>query len=316
MPRLIVAIRRISKRMNSTSYIAQDSAKRLDVMLSLLLQCSRAHAQKLINDGHVTLRGAVAKVSSSVNVGDIIVVSCVDVVEGDIQAEDIAIDIVYQDADVAVINKAQGMIVHPASGVYSGTLVNALLYHVVDLSGINGVIRPGIVHRIDKDTSGLLVVAKNDNAHNSLADQLLDKTCGRVYLALVEGVVKSDSGTIDKAIARSRADRKKMAIDDTGKSAVTHYTVLQRFKNNTLVQFVLSTGRTHQIRVHAQYMGHPVVGDKQYGYKHQRYNLEGQLLHATQLTFVHPTTRNAMTFHAPLPPHFQRILTILEKEKI
>lgn len=300
----------------SNSYTAPDNSKRLDTLLSQLLDCSRAHAQKLINDGHVTLRGKVAKVSSSVNCGDNITVATVDVVEGDILPEDIAIDIVYQDSDVVVINKMQGMIVHPASGVYSGTLVNALLYHVGDLSGINGVIRPGIVHRIDKDTSGLLVVAKNDKAHNGLATQLVDKTCGRVYLAVVEGVVKSDSGTIDKGIARSRNDRKKMAIDDSGKSAVTHYTVLQRYKNNTLVQFVLSTGRTHQIRVHSAYMGHPVVGDKQYGYKHQRYNLDGQLLHAKQLTFVHPATMERMTFEAPLPEHFQRILSILDKEKV
>ncbi len=300
----------------SNSYTAPNDAKRLDTLLSVMLDCSRAHAQKLINDGHVTLRGNVAKVSSSVNCGDSITVDTVDVVEGDILPEDIAIDIVYQDSDVVVVNKAQGMIVHPASGVYSGTLVNALLYHVGDLSGINGVIRPGIVHRIDKDTSGLLVVAKNDNAHNGLASQLVDKTCGRVYIAVVEGVVKSDSGTIDRAIARSRNDRKKMAIDDTGKNATTHYTVLKRYKNNTLVQFVLSTGRTHQIRVHSAYMGHPVVGDKQYGFKHQRYNLEGQLLHATQLTFVHPTTNVRMTFDAPLPEHFARIVALLDKERV
>ncbi len=300
----------------SNSYISQCQAKRLDILLAELLDCSRAHAQKLINDGNVKLRGSIAKVSSSVNVGDNIEVDTVEVVAGDILPENIDIDIVYQDSDVVVVNKAQGMIVHPASGVYSGTLVNALLYHVGDLSGINGVIRPGIVHRIDKDTTGLLVVAKNDNAHNALASQLLDKTCGRVYYAIVEGVVKSDVGTIDRAIARSRTDRKKMAVDDSGKSAVTHYTVLKRYKNNTLMQFVLSTGRTHQIRVHSAYMGHPVVGDKQYGYKHQRYNLDGQLLHAKQLTFVHPTSGKTMTFECPLPEHFVRILDILDKEKV
>ncbi len=301
--------------MTSNSYVAVHDASRLDTILSELMSCSRSHAQKLINNGDVTLKGKIGKVSANVCKGDVIVVQLADNVIADIEPENIPLDIVYQDSHVVVINKPQGMIVHPASGIYSGTLVNALLYHISDLSGINGVIRPGIVHRIDKDTSGLLVVAKNDNAHNCLAAQLKDKTCSRIYIAVVEGVIKADTGIIDQAIARSRSDRKKMAIDSTGKSALTHYKVLQRYKNNTLVQFQLSTGRTHQIRVHSQYIGHPVVGDKQYGYKHQRYNLAGQLLHATQLSFVHPSSGQRMTFDAPLPEHFERILLLLDKEK-
>ena len=234
----------------------------------------------------------------------------------DIPAQNIPLDIVYQDADLAVINKPQGMVVHPANGVNTNTLVNALLYHIKDLSGINGVLRPGIVHRLDKDTSGLLVIAKNDFAHVELQRQIQAKECRRIYLALLEGVVKQDAGQIDKPIGRSKADRKKMDIVSDGRNAVTNYEVLTRYENYTLMRFELKTGRTHQIRVHAKYMQHPVVGDKTYGYKNCRFALDGQLLHAETLMFTHPTTGKQMSFTVALPDYFKRVLHSLQNKKI
>ena len=230
------------------------------------------------------------------------------------QAENIPLDVIYEDSDVIVINKSQDMVVHPAPGNYSGTLVNALLYHCRDLSGINGVLRPGIVHRIDKDTSGALVVAKNDNAHNSLAMQLKDHSMTRSYLALVEGIIKQDEGSIDEPIGRHPKDRIKMAVVENGKKAITHYKVIERFDNYTLVECNLETGRTHQIRVHMAKIGHPLVGDLVYGFKKQRFNLKGQVLHAKRLGFIHPSTNEYMEFVSPLPDYFEKLITKLRNE--
>ena len=297
--------------------IAEDNYSRLDVFVASNCDLTRSRAQKLIADGLLTLNGKQqTKPSVDVKEGDEVVVTLPPAIELNVQPQDIPLDIVWQDENMAVINKQQGLTVHPANNQFSDTLVNALLFHVKDLSGINGVLRPGIVHRLDKDTSGLLLVAKTDQAHQSLASQIQNKTCKRIYVALVEGVVKQDSGVVDLPIGRSRTDRKKMDIDKNGRSATTYFTVLQRYKNNTLVQFELKTGRTHQIRVHTKHLGHPVVGDKTYGYKNQRFNLDGQLLHARQIVFVHPTTKEEMTFFAPLPSYFLRILDVLESEKV
>lgn len=231
----------------------------------------------------------------------------------DIKGEDIPLDIIYEDEDLAVINKPQGMVVHPACGNRTGTLVNACLNKLDHLSGINGEIRPGIVHRIDKDTSGLLVVAKNNEAHLSLSKQIQDKTCSRHYIALLEGVVKEDTGEINAPIGRSKTDRKKMAVIREGRQAKTTYKVIERFKDYTLCEFILSTGRTHQIRVHAKHINHPVVGDKVYGYKKQRFDLNGQLLHAYKLGLVHPRTKEQMEFVCGLPEYFKDILKILRQ---
>ena len=288
---------------------------RLDTYLSLVAEVSRSHAGKLLKDGCVTVNGKERDKAYLVKQGDVVDVELPEQVECDIPAEDIPINIVYQDSDVAVINKQQGLTVHPANNVYTGTLVNALLYHVKDLSGINGVLRPGIVHRLDKDTSGLMMVAKNDFAHNSLAAQIQTTECRRIYTALVEGVIKEDSGIVDKAIARSTADRKKMAVCNDGRNAVTLYTVMKRYRQNTLLRLELKTGRTHQIRVHCKYLGHPVVGDATYGYKNQRFKLDGQLLHASEIMFTHPRTGEQMHFTADLPDYFKRVLEILDKEQ-
>ena len=218
------------------------------------------------------------------------------------------IDIVYQDDDLAVINKPQGLTVHAGNGTKGHTLVNALLFKLDKLSGINGVVRPGIVHRIDKNTSGLLVVAKNDKAHLSLAKQIEEKSAKRTYVALLEGVLKEDNGVIETEIGRSSKDRTKMAVVKAGRKAITNFEVIKRYQNYTLCKFMLQTGRTHQIRVHAKHIGHPVVGDKEYGYKNQKFNLEGQLLHACKLEFVHPTTGKQMSFEAPMPDYFKKVL--------
>ncbi len=231
----------------------------------------------------------------------------------DLQAENIPLEIVYQDADVAVVNKPQGMVVHPAAGHASGTMVNALMYHIKDLSGINGTIRPGIVHRIDKDTSGLLMVAKNDQAHESLAAQLKAKTNKRRYIALVHGVIPSDRGTIEAPIGRSPKDRKKQAVVADGRPAITHFEVLERFDRYTLLALELETGRTHQIRVHLAYIGHPVAGDPLYGPKNTLTPNKGQFLHAETLGFEHPKTKEHLEFHAELPTIFQNAIKELRK---
>lgn len=301
--------------MKTINLTADGFYRRLDAYVSDGGEITRSRAQKLIESGAVTVNGqVVTKASAEVRQDSEIVVTLPDEAPLDVPAQDIPVDIVYQDADLAVINKQQGLTVHPANGVNTGTLVNALLYNIKDLSGINGVLRPGIVHRLDKDTSGLLVVAKNDAAHVELQRQIQCKECRRIYLALLEGNVKQDNGIIDKPIGRSKSDRKKMDIVPNGRNAVTHYEVLERYGAYTLVRFELKTGRTHQIRVHAKYMGHPVVGDRTYGYKNCRFNLDGQLLHAWRLQFTHPVTGESMSFTAPLPDYFEKVLTILRNK--
>ena len=292
-----------------------DAETRIDKYISALIEGkSRSYIQGMIEKGGVTVNGSIKKSNYTVKEGDVISVTIPEPEEMNIKPENIPLEILYEDSDLVVVNKKQGMVVHPASGVYSGTLVNALLEHCTDLSGINGVLRPGIVHRIDKNTSGILVIAKNDNAHNILAHQLKEHTMTRVYYALVEGVIKKDEGTVDTQIGRHPSEKIKMAVVREGRRAVTHYRVVQRYKAHTLVECVLETGRTHQIRVHMAHIGHPVVGDPVYGYKKQRFKLEGQLLHAKKLGFVHPSTKEYVEFESSLPDHFVKVLAILENE--
>ena len=285
-----------------------DFGKRADVFLAEKTDLTRSYLKKLFDLELVKVLDASVK-SKYVIKGEVeFNLSLPDAESSYAEPENIPIDVVYQDEDIAVINKAQGMTVHAGNGNKDKTLVNALLYHIGNLSGINGVIRPGIVHRIDKNTSGLLVVAKNDKAHLSLAKQIESKTCKRVYVALLEGVLKEDSGTIETFIGRDPRCRTKMAVTKSGRNAVTDFKVLKRFSKYTLCEFSLRTGRTHQIRVHAKHIGHPVVGDPEYGYKNQKFNLNGQLLHAKMLEFVHPTSGEKVCFSAPIPDYFERIL--------
>ncbi len=295
-----------------TKTFVSDKTERLDVFLSEKIDKTRSAIKKLVDDGNVTVNGKCEKAGKTLKIGDEITVILPEPVKLDLEAENIPLDVVYQDEDVAVINKPQGLTVHAGNGVHGSTLVNALLYHLDSLSGINGVIRPGIVHRIDKDTSGLLVVAKNDAAHVSLSEQIKNKTCKRIYIALVEGVVKQNSGVIDTFIGRSDKNRTMMAVKSEGRRAVTHYKVIKRYKDYTLMEFSLETGRTHQIRVHTKYVGHPIVGDPVYGYKTQKFKLNGQLLHAFRLELTHPKTGKRMSFEAPLPDYFQAVLTKLD----
>lgn len=263
------------------------------------------------------MNGCPAKASAEIKAGDEVAAEIPDAEAYAVKPEPIPVDIVYQDKDLAVVNKPQGMTVHIGNGNTEGTLVNALLYALDSLSGIGGVLRPGIVHRIDKDTSGLLVVAKNDRAHTSLAKQIAEKSCHRIYLALLEGNVKTDSGRIVTDIGRSPSDRLKMAVlpEGKGKTAVTDYETLTHYGSDyTLCRFTLQTGRTHQIRVHAKYMGHPVVGDPLYGIRRQKFSLAGQLLHAYKLIFTHPSTGERMEFTAPLPDYFQSLLEKLGRQ--
>lgn len=290
-----------------------EKEERVDVYLAEKLGFTRSRIKNLIESGNVTYNGrTVDKCGVKLSKGEVIV-TVEEPVQVTAEPQNLPVEIVYQDGDIAVINKAQGMVTHPCAGTPDGTLVNALMYHIRDLSAINGVLRPGIVHRLDKDTSGLLVVAKNNAAHLSLAEQIEKKTAGRYYVALVCGNIKEDEGTIDAPIARSVRDRKKMAVDENGRRAVTHYKVRERFGDYTLVEFKLETGRTHQIRVHAKYINHPVVGDVTYG-KKDSFGLNGQLLHAYKLTLTHPTTGERMTFEADLPDYFKRVLDKLRKK--
>lgn len=304
--------------MDTRFFVAETPCKRLDVFLSEQTEeFTRSRLKKLIEDGNVTLNGkTVTKAGLEIRTGDKVQITVPEAAEYAVQAENIPIDIVYQDEDLAVVNKPKGMTVHIGNGVEKGTLVNALLYRLDRLSGIGGVLRPGIVHRIDKDTTGLLVVAKNDRAHVSLASQIACKSCKRTYYALLEGCVKDDNGTIVTDIGRHPTDRLKMAVvpDGKGKRAVTDFSVVARFGNEfTLCKFCLQTGRTHQIRVHAKYMGHPIAGDPVYGFKKQKLAANGQLLHAQQLELTHPVSGERMTFNAPLPPLFAEILQKLCK---
>ena len=305
--------------MDKRLFVAEEPYKRLDVFLSEQMEdVTRSRIKKLIEDGNVWLCGKqTKKAGAEVKLGDEAVIEIPDAVEYVVQAENIPIDIVYEDKDFAVVNKPQGMVVHVGNGVESGTLVNALLHALGELSGIGGVLRPGIVHRIDKDTTGLLVVAKNDKAHVSLASQIAQKTCHRTYYALLEGNLKADSGRVVTDIGRHPTERLKMAVlpDGRGKLAITDFEVVARFGGEfTLCKFDLQTGRTHQIRVHAKHLGHPLAGDPVYGYKKQKIKADGQLLHAQRLELTHPTTGARMVFHAPLPEPFKEILQKLSKQ--
>lgn len=292
--------------------IIKDSGNRLDKTLADLTTLSRSQANEEIKKGTVLVNGKAAKAKYAVKVGDVITYEIPEDEILDYEAEDIPLDIIYEDEDVAVINKPQGMVVHPAAGHTSGTLVNALMYHIKDLSTINGVVRPGIVHRIDKDTSGLLMIAKNDISHKALAEELKDKKSLRKYLAIVHGNLPNDRGMIEAPIGRSEKDRKKQAVTAKGKEAVTRFQVLERFGNYTLVELTLETGRTHQIRVHMAYIGHPVAGDPLYGPR-KTLKGQGQFLHARTLGFTHPRTGEVMTFTAEAPAIFQERLEELRQ---
>lgn len=275
---------------------------------------TRSRTQNLLEEGCITVNGIEVKNNYKVKVDDVIEAEFIDDIELEAQPEDLNLDVVYEDQDVIVINKPKGMVVHPSAGNQRGTLVNGVLHHCKDLSGINGVLRPGIVHRIDKDTTGLLIVAKNDVAHLSLAEQLQTKTISRLYYCLVHGVIEHEYGTIDAPIGRDPKDRQKMAVIATNsKQAITHFKVVERFKQYTLVECRLETGRTHQIRVHMQYIKHPVVGDQKYSYR-KTLECNGQMLHAHQLTFVHPRSKEQISVNAPLPELFQSILENIRRE--
>lgn len=292
--------------------VAESGGTRLDVFVAEKAECTRSHAKNLIEEGNVTVNGIkAAKSGALLKAGDVVVIVNPSPKELDLSPQDIPIEIVWQDEDFAVVNKPQGMVVHPAPGAYDNTLVNALLFKLSSLSGINGVARPGIVHRLDKDTSGLLVVAKNDFAHISLQKQIAEKSAKRYYYALVDGVVQKDSGEIRNFLARSTADRKKYAVSKDGRLAITLYKVVKRYSAYTLMEYELKTGRTHQIRVHSRYIGHPVVGDRTYGGS-DAFGLNGQLLHAYKLVLTHPRTGEEMTFTAPLPDYFQSVLDKLK----
>ncbi|MGN4751972.1 RluA family pseudouridine synthase [Bacillus cereus group sp. MYBK220-1] len=292
---------------------AEQKNERIDKFVTgINNEWSRTQVQQWIKDEVVTVNGKAVKGNYKVKEEDEITVTIPEPEELDIQPEDLNLEIYYEDADVLVVNKPRGMVVHPAPGHTSGTLVNGLMHHCTDLSGINGVMRPGIVHRIDKDTSGLLMVAKNDMAHESLVNQLVAKTVTRRYKAIVHGVIPHDKGTIDAPIARDKKERQSMTVDENGKNAVTHFQVLERFKDFTLVECRLETGRTHQIRVHMKYIGYPLAGDPKYGPK-KTLNMNGQALHAGILGFDHPRTGEYIQFEAPIPEVFEDALNILRK---
>lgn len=292
--------------------VSEGEEGRLDKYLSDKLEdMTRSYLKKLISDDKAVLvNGNPAKPNYKLKPGDIIELAVPEPIELEIKAENISLDIVYEDNDMLVVNKPQGMVVHPAAGNYTGTLVNALLYHCGDsLSGINGEKRPGIVHRIDKDTSGLLLVAKNDNAHQKLSSQIKEHSLTRAYKALVHGNIKQDSGRIDAPIGRHPSDRKKMTITDkNSREAVTNFRVLERYGRYTFVECILETGRTHQIRVHMSKNGHPIVGDKTYGVKKEEFNLAGQLLHAYKVGFIHPVSGEYMEFVSELPDYYMNVL--------
>jgi len=303
--------------MMSTAFTADRADERLDLFLVRRLpDLSRSYAQRLIADEQVTVDGTVRRANYKLRGGEEIVCTIPPVEEIQICAEDIPLDILYEDADIIVINKARGMVVHPAAGIYTGTLVNALLWHCKDLSGINGALRPGIVHRLDKDTSGVMVAAKNDMAHHYLARQIRDKEAQREYRAIVHGNIVPRAGVITGDIGRHPTDRKKMAIvRENGKPATTHFEVLERFGDYTYVACRLETGRTHQIRVHMTSIGHPLVGDTKYTAKKNPFAIAGQALHSMTLRLTHPRTGAEMTFTAPLPADMEGILRTLQSSR-
>ncbi|TKI79939.1 RluA family pseudouridine synthase [Bacillus mycoides] len=291
----------------------EQKSERIDKFVAEInSEWSRSQVQQWIKDAVVTVNGKSVKGNYKVKGNDEITVTIPEPEELDIQPEDMNLEVYYEDADVLVVNKPRGMVVHPAPGHTKGTLVNGLMHHCTDLSGINGVMRPGIVHRIDKDTSGLLMVAKNDVAHESLVNQLVAKTVTRRYKAIVHGVIPHDKGTIDAPIGRDKKERQSMTVDENGKNAVTHFQVLERFKDFTLVECRLETGRTHQIRVHMKYIGYPLAGDPKYGPK-KTLDMNGQALHAGILGFDHPRSGEYIEFEAPIPEVFEEALNILRK---
>ena len=294
----------------------EQEGERLDKFLSIIYpETSRSFFQKLIKDQGVLVNQKAEKASYRMNYEDVVTIHFPDAVETTIEPEDIPLDILYEDDDLLIVNKPKGMVVHPSAGHYSGTLVNAIMYHCKDsLSGINGEIRPGIVHRIDMDTTGSLIVCKNDNSHVNIAEQIKVHSVNRIYEGIVHGNVKEDEGTIEGSIGRHPVERKKMAINEkNGKPAVTHYKVLERFGNYTYMQFKLETGRTHQIRVHMSSIGHPLIGDSLYSSGKSAFkNLVGQTLHAKTIGFIHPTTGEYMEFDAPLPEYFEKLLSQLK----
>ncbi|MDD3168016.1 MAG: RluA family pseudouridine synthase [Eubacteriales bacterium] len=303
----------MEKDLNTYVFIVEEDRKgtRLDVVLSLVIEeASRSHLQKLIDIGRVEVNGEIALSKKyKVKAGDLVKITIPEPVHLNVKPEDIPIDIVYEDEDILVVNKPKGMVVHPAAGNYTGTLVNAILYHCKSLSSINGVIRPGIVHRIDKDTSGLLMIAKNDSAHHSLAQQLASHTITRAYRAIVYHNFQEDTGTVNAPIGRDPKNRLKMAVTQlNSKDAVTHYKVLQRLGSFTYIEARLETGRTHQIRVHMAHINHPLLGDAVYGPKKKALGVETQMLHAKLLGFHHPKTGEYMEFDSPLPQEFINVM--------
>lgn len=289
----------------------ENEGERLDKYISMLFpDQSRSFFQKIIKEGYVTVNAKQEKANCRLKVEDLVQVEIPDAVETQILPEDIPLDVLYEDEDLLVVNKPKGMVVHPSAGHYSGTLVNAIMYHCRDsLSGINGEIRPGIVHRIDMDTTGSLIVCKNDEAHVSIAEQIKVHSVNRIYRGIVYGVVKNDEGVIHAPIGRHPIERKKMAINEkSGKDAITHYKVLERFEKYTYMEFKLETGRTHQIRVHMASIGHPLLGDTLYSNGKSPYKLQGQTLHAMVIGFIHPKTEEYIEISAPLPEYFEKIL--------
>lgn len=302
----------ISDQRETLIVTENEAGQRADVALAGMLELTRSNMQKLLDEGRAVKGSKVLKSNYKLKLGDEIVVTLPEPQPLDVQPENIPLDIIYEDEDVVVVNKPRGMVVHPAAGNYSGTLVNALLYHCKNLSGINGVIRPGIVHRLDKDTSGIMICAKNDAAHVSLSEQIQSKTAQRTYLAVVRGNIKMDGGIIETQIARDKDDRKKMAVvKEGGRNAITEYEVVERFGKYTIVKCKLKTGRTHQIRVHMEHLGYPLVGDPKYSPMKTPFSINGQALHSLTLAFEHPRTGERMEFEAKMPEDMHKIVTRL-----
>jgi 23S rRNA pseudouridine1911/1915/1917 synthase len=294
--------------------VTEHIEERLDKYLKTLLSLSRSQIQNLIEEGNIKINGKIAKSSQKLKIGDEIEITIPPPEPSEISPEEIKLDIIYEDEDLLIINKPRGMVVHPAVGHHSGTLVNALLFYVGNLSKIGGKIRPGIIHRLDKDTTGLIIAAKNDFTHLSLSEQLKNKTLKRIYWALIEGVFPWDEKKVSLPIGRHPKDRKKMAVIPNGKIAISNFRVLERFKKYTLLSVDLETGRTHQIRVHLSYLGFPIVGDSVYGRRSNEFNVSGQLLHAKEIYFLHPRKGEYMKFVSDLPLDFQEVLKKLRDE--